>query len=252
MAYEATKRIKGRGYRYRVEGYRDPRTGRARRRWHYVGRVLEDGAIAAPSYHWRRVSREQIAEATAELLKARDASRVTVSVIARHAGISPATFYRYFPDRNSVLAAALTVLADRIFGKMTLDGPLGTRDEEARRVWGWLECLHRAVLAQRAFRWSLTTAEGSMAMARIDRSSLKHDTIQMLAAYLSRLHDAGLANVCEPLRLSQSIIHICVTFNHFTANNEHTPELDLRLSDAFPVIERAIFGSLRRLVEITG
>ena len=250
MAYEATKRVKGRDYRYRVEGYRDPWTGRTRRRWYYMGRVLEDGAIAAPSSHWRRASREQIAAAAAKLLEARDASHVTVSVIARQAGISPATFYRYFPDRTSALAAALAVLCDRIFGNMSLDGPLGTREEEARRVRGWLDGLHRAVLGQRALRWSFTTAEGSMAAARIDRSSLKHDTLQMLAAYLSRLHKARLAKVDDPLRLAQTIIHTCIAFNHFTANNEHNAErLELRLSDAFPLIDRAIFGTS---VELSG
>jgi AcrR family transcriptional regulator len=248
VAYEATKRIKGRAYRYRIEGYRDLRTGRPRKRWHYVGRVLQDGAIAAPSSHWRRASREQIAAATVDLLKTRDPSRVTVSVIARQAGISTATFYRYFPNRYAAFAAALTCLADRTFRNMTLDGPLGKREEEARRVSGWLDGLQRAVLGQRAFRWSFTTAEGSIALARIDRSSLKHDTQHILAAYLSRLHRAGLARVADPLRLAESIIRICVAFNYFTANNEHNPDrLDFRLSDAFPVIERAIFGSLLEL-----
>jgi AcrR family transcriptional regulator len=122
-----------------------------RRRWRYVGRVLEDGAIATATSTWKRTSREAIAAATAELLDARDVSRVTVSVIARHARISPATFYRYFADRNSALAEAFTLLADRTFGNMTFDGPLGTREEEVRRFGAWLQTFHGALL-RRAFR----------------------------------------------------------------------------------------------------
>jgi AcrR family transcriptional regulator len=244
MAYEVTKRINGRDYRYRVEGYRDPDTGRNRTRWHYLGRVLEDGVVvAARSPRSERASREKIVAATAELLEARDASRVTVSVIARHAGISPATFYRYFADRKSAFTAALTHLADRTLGEMTLDGPLGTREEEARRVSDWLDGLHRALLRRRAFRWSFAAIDRSKAKGRIERSLLKHDATAMLTGYLQRLHDAGLARIGDPGRLAESIMNISAAFIHFTANDEQNPERrGLRVTSAFPVIERAIFG----------
>lgn len=244
VAYEVTKRIGGHHYRYRVEPYRDPETGRARRRWRYVGRVVDDGALAVSFSPHGRASQEQIVAATAALLETRDVSHLTVSVIAKRAGISSATFYRYFPNRKSALASALTALADRTFGHMTLDGPLGTREEEARRVSTWLEAVYAALLHQRAFRWSFRSVEGSNAMGCIARALLTRDATRILATYLRRLCDAGLANLDDPMSMSESIMRITIAFVHFLANNEeHLVRLELRMTDTFLVIERAIFGS---------
>jgi hypothetical protein len=38
MAYEVTKLVNGRPYRYRVRSERDPDTGKTRNRWTYLGR----------------------------------------------------------------------------------------------------------------------------------------------------------------------------------------------------------------------
>jgi len=37
MAYQVTKLIAGREYRYHVEGFRDPKTKRVKQRWTYLG-----------------------------------------------------------------------------------------------------------------------------------------------------------------------------------------------------------------------
>ena len=39
MAYEVTKLVNGRPYRYRVRSERDPESGKVRNRWTYLGRV---------------------------------------------------------------------------------------------------------------------------------------------------------------------------------------------------------------------
>ena len=112
VAYEVTKRISGGDYRYRVEGYRDPDTGRQRSRWQYLGRVVDGMTVTPPVRRGDRVTQDKIVVSTAELLESRDASRVTVAVIAKHAGISQATFYRYFHDRKGAFTAALSYLCD--------------------------------------------------------------------------------------------------------------------------------------------
>ena len=124
MSYEVTKRIKGRDYRYRVESARDPESGRAGTRWIYLGK-LENGALVAPVRSVsRRVTHDEIVAVTAKLLESRDASRVTVSVIAHHAGISPGTFYRHFDDRDAAFSAALTALCEQCFDALpALDPP---------------------------------------------------------------------------------------------------------------------------------
>jgi hypothetical protein len=113
MSYEVTKRIKGRDYRYRVESAQHPETGRAATRWTYLGK-LEDGELIAPTRSVaKRVTHDEIVAVTAKLLETRDASRVTVSVITHHAGISPGTFYRHFADRDAAFGAALTALCEQ-------------------------------------------------------------------------------------------------------------------------------------------
>ncbi len=65
MAYEVTKRIKGRDYRYRVEGYRDPESGKRKTRWQYLGVVTSGKLRPTPRLHKERVTREDIVAATA-------------------------------------------------------------------------------------------------------------------------------------------------------------------------------------------
>lgn len=241
MPYEVTKRIKGREYRYYVDGQRDPETGRMRTRWNYLGRVGEDGIVEPKT---DGSTREKIVIATADLMEGRDASRVTVAVIARHAGISQATFYRYFPDRKGAFTAALSYLADRTLGSLSLDGPIGTREQESKRIFGWLETLLEMLLRQRALRWSYTIADRSKSKAHIERSLLKNDSAATLAAYFERLRDAGLAVIGHPATLAESVVRITIAFIYFTANDEADPDgRGFRIADAFPVIERAIFGS---------
>ncbi len=243
MAYEVTKRINGRDYRYRVEGYRDPETGRTRTRWHYLGRIGANGVVAGPVRRSERATREKIVIGTAELLESRDASRVTVAVIAKHVGISQATFYRYFGDRKAAFSAALTHLADRTLEEHTLDGPLGTVHDERRRLSAWLDELHRSLLRQRAFRWSFSTIDGQKARARVERSLLKYDVNAMLRGYLRRLCDIGIARIDDPAALAESIMQISLAFIHFTANDELSPDRrGVRITDAYPVIELAVFG----------
>jgi AcrR family transcriptional regulator len=147
MAYEVTKRIKGHEYRYRVEPARDAATGRAGTRWTYLGKVAEGELVQPARSGLRRLQRDEIVAVIAGLLESRDASRVTVGVISYHAGISSGTFYRHFADRDAALGAALALLCDRCFGKLpALDPPVGSLDDERRRLHTWFAALHKATL----------------------------------------------------------------------------------------------------------
>ena len=245
MSYEVTKRISGGDYRYRVEGYRDPQTGRPRTRWLDLGRVTELGVVTPPARRGGRVTRDKIVAATAELLESRDASRITVAVIATHAGISQATFYRYFADRKAAFTAALSSLCDSTISALpSLEDPaVGTRAQESRRLFTWLESLHRSVLRRRAFRWSFRSGDRSKAKAQIERSLLKVDGYAILAAYLARLAAAGIARVDDADQLATAIIGISRALvrsraNELAPDEEHPVEL----LAVFPLIERAVFG----------
>lgn len=103
MAYEVVKEIRGHQYRYSVESRRDPQTGKVKNKWTYVGRVA-DGAKPSPK---RRTSgeqtRETIVHAFLKLIASKRLKDVTPAAIAREAGITPATFYRYFGSRDDVV-----------------------------------------------------------------------------------------------------------------------------------------------------
>jgi AcrR family transcriptional regulator len=131
--------------------------------------------VTPPTRRGERVTQDKIVAATAELLESRDASRVTVAVIAKHAGISQATFYRYFRDRKAAFTAALSHLCDRTISALPSleDHAVCTRSEESCRIFSWIESLHRSLLRQRAFRWSFSNSEHSKAKAQIERSMLK-------------------------------------------------------------------------------
>src|SRR5579875_1893773 len=113
MAYEVTKRIAGRAYRYRVESVRDPETGKRRSRWTYLGRA-EGAAAAAPAPARRRGdARERLLDALERLLEARDLAGVTADAVAAEAGLAHGTFYRHFRDKRDAFKAALDRLRKR-------------------------------------------------------------------------------------------------------------------------------------------
>jgi AcrR family transcriptional regulator len=228
MAYEVTKRINGRDYRYRVETFRDPATGRMRKRWRYLGRLL-DGSRFVPGRRRARVTLEHIVEATADLLESHDPARVTVAVIAKHAGVSQASFYRHFADRRTAVTAAAAFIGERLLREQpSLDGPLGTREQERRRLYGWLESLHTALLRRPVLRSSLSAL-------------LRAGAFGLLVAYLARLHAARLARVDDPERLADAIFALAAAVMPGGGDGEVGTAQSV-LPVTFPLIEQAVFG----------
>jgi AcrR family transcriptional regulator len=241
LAYEVTKQIKGRDYRYRVEGVRDPSTGRTRSHWQYLGRIDGDDVIAPARPQTARVTRDEIVAATARLLDSRDASRVTVSVIAQRAGVSPGTFYRHFGDRRSALGAAVAYLCDTLACELpSLDGPILTRAEEGERLSSWFETLHRAALAGRAFRWLLTSADAETYRAARDASSTANKLTRTLAAYLRRLDASDRAQIPDADSLAAALLRMHWSFVRDLVLTD-VVDARSRWSEVFPVIERAVF-----------
>ena len=242
MAYEVTKQIKGREYRYRVEGVRDPATGRTRTQWRYLGRLDGDDVIAPARVQTSRVTRDDIVAATAWLLESRDASRVTVSVIAQRAGVSAGTFYRHFGDRRSALGAAVAHLCDGIVRDLpSLGGPIGARETERDRLFAWFAALHRTVLNGRAIRWLFTAAGRETYKAAADASPIAGDLQRTLAGYLRRLHASGCANINDPEALAAALLRLHLSFVRELASTDDAEEARSRWKEVFPVIERAVF-----------
>ncbi len=103
MAYEVVKTIRGRDYRYEVESYRDPQTGKVRNKWRYLGRATGG---APPRRRSRgEETRSGLMAALERLLARTPWSEITAQHIAAEADVAAATLYRYFHSRNDVLEA---------------------------------------------------------------------------------------------------------------------------------------------------
>ncbi len=91
---------------------------------------------AAPTLTERRrlATQLEIAEAAARLFGQRDARTVTVEEIAAAAGVSPRTFYRYFPTKEDAVAPLLSVGAATWRAAIEEADDLDVRDSIARAI----------------------------------------------------------------------------------------------------------------------
>jgi AcrR family transcriptional regulator len=136
MSYEVTKTIRGRDYRYRVESYRDPETGKVRNRWHYLGK----GHGEAPPRRRARAgeTRAKLTAALERLLERKPWNDVTALDIAAQAGVTPATLYRYFKSREAVLQACAIDANDRLDLRLAeLQRVADDVDAERARLRAW-------------------------------------------------------------------------------------------------------------------
>jgi AcrR family transcriptional regulator len=244
MAYEVTKRIKGHDYRYRVEGYRDPRNGKRRARWQYLG-VLSGGELTpAAAIRRTRVTREDLIAATVRLLEYRDPSNVTVATIVRSAGASKSTFYRNFPNRRAAFSVALDRICDVTLRALPpLDAQMTDLHEARLRLRVWCEAYYRSMLQQRALRSALAQGQHGNLRARIERSLITVDPSLVISAFLRRLCDCGFVQIGDPDALARSIraIHLAM----MVASVAGLPYADIpapAFEEVFPLIDRAVFG----------
>lgn len=103
MAYEVLKTIGGHRYRYTVESYRDPDTGKVKNKWTYAGRA-DDGEQARSARRASSdVTRDALTAAFLRLVERKALDHVTPAAIAREAKLSSATFYRHFRSRDDLV-----------------------------------------------------------------------------------------------------------------------------------------------------
>lgn len=240
MAYEVTKIVKGHRYRYRVESVRDAQTGRSRARWTYLGRVGDDDIIV-PRRRSPSGNVDRIIGAIVKLLERRRIEHVTMTVIAREAGVAPGTIYRHFRSRREAILAAVQFVNDGVIAQAgTLAGPVTTRERERERLHEWI----RSVLAggigspalMQVVPTMLDTPDGPQDGRR------PPDAIRdLLRDYLSRLHAAGMVSEAVTTRLS-SAIFVAMEGVFRVALNERERFSKQLIDDAAYLIDRAVFG----------
>jgi AcrR family transcriptional regulator len=245
MAYEVTKTIAGRPYRYLVESVRDPETGKRRNRWTYLGRVAgEQPAAARPKR--RGNAREILLDAFERLLETRDFAAVTADAIATEAGLAHGTFYRHFKDKRAALRAALDRVRERVtvVVNVLLDD-IGRPAEARAGIRTFIETILRSPAEHPALlRTYHALVLRDEELAR-DRRERKEKGLRILTDHLEALRSRGLATLHDPAATAAVLLAMLDGINR-EALFEGTPPDEARIAGAVEVIERAVFGELAR------
>jgi AcrR family transcriptional regulator len=244
MAYEVTKRIKGRDYRYVVESYRDPETNRRKAKWTYVG-ALDGDSVRTPAVRARKhVTKSDVVAAVAKLLEFRDPEHVTVSVIAREAGISRSTFYRYFPNELKVFNAAVSRIRDQFLLSLPeLDSSVRTAEDARATFRRWTEARFRLIGRQRAILHAISQGSRGKIPLRLERSLMTVDSLASLEAFLRALQLAGIAAIPDAAGLARAVLGSLIALRvtpHFIRPEYayFVPEFE----ELHAMFERAIFN----------
>lgn len=241
MAYEVTKLVNGRPYRYRVRSERDPASGKIRNRWTYLGRGDAAGAKAPPKP--RSNAREALLDALERLLDRSDPADVTAAAVSIEAGLAHGTFYRYFRNRVD----AIRGLTDRL--RQGLELQLGILDEPppdapaARAALRtWTHALLHARMQHAGIVRALYALAAHDAELRRALQVRRNDNARRLESWLRDLAARGL------IALPESDATSTVLFTMLDGIGREAvaagEPLEERLVDAAVVlVERAVFGS---------
>jgi AcrR family transcriptional regulator len=182
MAYEVVKEIRGHNYRYSVESFRDPQTGKVKNKWTYLGRA-QDGAASPKRRASGDETRERILGAFLKLVERKKLRDVTPSAIAREAGITPATFYRHFHSRDDVVAVCTeraTKEQDKRLAELAAIAPSAAQERARLRAFA-IELVRRPSAPPALFRaWSALSPETV-------REARHRQRIKAFAAYIEEL-----------------------------------------------------------------
>ena len=245
MAYEVTKTIAGRSYRYRVERFRDPESGKARSRWTYLGRA-PGGAAATPPRRRGTDARKRLLDALERLLATHDFATLTAEAIVAEAGFAHGTFYRYFRDKRDALRAALEQIREaRGSAFEQLWAGVGTAGE-ARAAFGTFcarilraPAEHPALL--RAL-YALALRDEAIAAERRERRTA---AIRTITAYFELLNERGFADVRDPEPTAAAVFAMIEGLHRDAVVEGNAPD-ERRIAASVAVVERAVFGDLSR------
>jgi AcrR family transcriptional regulator len=242
MAYEVTKIVNGRPYRYRVRSERDPGSGKMRNRWTYLGRVTPGGDPVAVKR--RPNAREALLDAMERMLERADPEAVTAAAVAIEAGVAHGTFYRYFPNK----AAAVHALAERLrsarAGDLALldDAPAGLA-QARRALRAWTE----AVLRTKTDRpglvrvwYALAARDAAFQAAGRERRDASR---RRLEGWLADLTARAIVGLPDP-ESTAGVLFVMLDGIGRDAVAAGEPLDDARIAAAVDLVERSVFGRL--------
>jgi AcrR family transcriptional regulator len=241
MAYEVTKLVHGRPYRYRVRSERDAATGKVRNRWTYLGRA--DAAEQPATVRVRRNARGALLDALESLLASMPPDEVTAAAISAAAGLAHGTFYRYFRNKNEALLA----LFDRVRVESTGgDDPFAvvpdSRADARAALRAWATTLvrkpERHAATMRAIHILSSRDEELMAYRQARRDLV----LKGLCGYLTVIGERGFAPASDPAATAAVLFAMIEGLFRETLFGGLFD--DARVAAAVDLIERAVFGAL--------
>jgi AcrR family transcriptional regulator len=242
VAHDVVKRVGDRSYRYRVESYRDPASGKVRGRWTYLGRVAGEGAQPPRERRSSAQTRERLLGALELLLEEQEFGAVTAGAIARAAGLAHGTFYRYFADKRQALRAAVErarELAERT--RPSFEPPFGSAARERARVRSWVTAVLDAPFERRGLtRTWFVLSELDLELLAL-RRTYRARTVEAFASYLERLRSAGTVDVPQPRELAAALLILLEGTVRRVLVEGETFEPDA-LDGVVEVFDRAIFN----------
>ncbi len=242
MAHEVVKHVGSRAYRYRVESYRDPATGKVRGRWTYLGRVTGSGT-EPPRRTTRELTRERLLTALEALLERHDYAAMTAAEIAEEAGLAHGTFYRYFRDKGAALREAIERVRAAVDREhVALATQPGSLERERARVRRWARAVMGAPVERpgllRAW-FALTDADPQAAQRRSER---REHSVESLASYLERCVAAGLVrDLAHPRALATALLSLFDGVLRGAATGRASSRE--AIEGVLDVFDRAIFGT---------
>lgn len=242
MAYEVTKLVNGRPYRYQVRSERDPATGKVRNRWTYLGRG-DSGAKAPASKPRGPNARQALLDALERLLDRSDPNAVTAAAVSVEAGLAHGTFYRYFRNR----VAAIQALTERLRAELAPDlGLLDDPPADTASARAALRSWTRAMLYARTKHHGLVRALYALAAQDEDtRNTLRvrrDVNARRLARWLSVLAERGIASL-PGVEATGTVLLSMLDGVGREAVDAGEPLEEQRVQVAIDLVERAVFGA---------
>jgi AcrR family transcriptional regulator len=242
MAYEVTKLVNGRPYRYRVRSERDPDTGKVRNRWTYLGRGDAAGAQVAAKP--RPNAREALLDALERLLDRSDPGEVTANAVSVEAGLAHGTFYRYFHNRVDAIRA----LTARLREQRAVE--LGLLDEPPSGVEGarvalrtWTAALLHARMQHHGLVRALYALAAQDEEIRTTLRERRDSNAQSLAGWLAALAERGIVTLPDAESTGAVLFSMLDGIGR-EAVAAGEPLEEHRLAAAIDLVERAVFGTL--------
>ncbi len=245
MAYEVTKLVNGRPYRYRVRSERDPDTGKVRNRWTYLGRGDAAGAARAPPSRGRMPAKRCSMRSSA-CSTARDPGDVTADAVSIEAGLAHGTFYRYFRNRVDAIHALTDPLARRARRRARPARRAAGRRRRARAS----RCARgRPCCCTRACSTTVSCARSTRSRRRMTeiRNRLRErrdGNAQRLAGWLAALARARHRRAARRRVAPATVLFSMLDGIGREAVAAGEPLEEHRLAAAIDLVERAVFGTL--------